>query len=125
VESYIDRLYPEGAIRYAFVVSSRLLTDLTTLNFAGRDTTIVHMQRMAGFSIFALAPSEDHADPTARRDRMRAFKDTADQHRSADREIMDSLSAAALEVPRSRDYGNAASSAHHIIGWWILRGSPT
>jgi hypothetical protein len=35
VESYIDRLYPKGAIRYAFVVSSRLLTELTTLNFAG------------------------------------------------------------------------------------------
>jgi hypothetical protein len=103
VESYIDRLYPEGAIRYAFVVSSRLLTDLTTLNFAGGDTTIIHIQRMAGFSIFALAPSEDHADRTARRDRMRAFEDTADQHRPADREIMDSLSAAASEVPRSWD----------------------
>jgi hypothetical protein len=103
VESYIDRVYPEGSIRYPFVVSSRMLTDLTTLNFAGGDTTIIHAHRMAGFSVFAVAPSEDNADPTARRDRMRAFEDTADQHRPADREVMDSLSAAAAETPRSRD----------------------
>jgi hypothetical protein len=103
VESYIDRLYPKEAIRYAFVVSSRLLIDLTTLNFAGGDKTIVHSHRMAGFSIFALAPSEDHADPTARRDRMRAYEDTTGQHRPEDREVMDSLSTTESEIPRSRD----------------------
>jgi hypothetical protein len=103
VESYIDRMYPKGSIRYPFVVSLQMLADLTTLNFAGGDTTIIHVQCMAGFSIFALAPSEDHTDPTARRDRMKAFEDTADQHRPADRDIMDSLSAAASETPRSRD----------------------
>jgi hypothetical protein len=103
MEAYIERSYPSNAIRYTYLITPKFLSDMASLNFSGGDQTLAWDQRNAGFSVFALAPAGDYVSPAARRGRMLAFEETAGQHRPADREAMDALSAGQEVLPTTRD----------------------